>query len=226
MLAERNLRQGFVRKVLGMVSVQLLITVMIGYWVVTSRPLQHQLLSSLPVLLGIYLAPFIILMVLFCSESARYTYPCNLLLLLAFTIAESFAVGLASLQYNTNIVLMAMAVTGGLTLTLTLYALTTKSDLTVMGSMLYSLLVVLLVASFAQFFLHLRLLDIVVSGGGALLFSAYIVYDVQLLAGGQHRYSLSTEDYVPAALTIYLDILNLFLYILEILQMISNSDSS
>ena len=51
---------------------------------------------------------------------------------------------------------------------------------------------------------------------GALIFSLYIVYDTQLMMGGKHKYALSPEEYIFAALNIYLDVINLFLYILMI----------
>ena len=52
---------------------------------------------------------------------------------------------------------------------------------------------------------------------GALIFSLYIVFDTQMMMGGNHKYSLSPEEYVFAALNLYLDIINLFLYILVII---------
>eukprot|EP00913_Durusdinium_trenchii_P007276 g6838.t1 len=55
------------------------------------------------------------------------------------------------------------------------------------------------------------------AGFGALLFSGYIVLDTQLIIGGKHSsFQFGTEDYVMAAITIYLDIINLFLYILSL----------
>ena len=51
---------------------------------------------------------------------------------------------------------------------------------------------------------------------GALIFSLYIVYDTQMMMGGKHKYSLSPEEYIFAALNLYLDIINLFLYLLSI----------
>ena len=51
---------------------------------------------------------------------------------------------------------------------------------------------------------------------GALIFSLYIVYDTQLMMGGKHKYALSPEEYIFAALNIYLDVINLFRYILLI----------
>ena len=45
----------------------------------------------------------------------------------------------------------------------------------------------------------------------------YIVFDTQLMMGGQHKYSISPEEYIFAALNLYLDIINLFLFILSII---------
>jgi len=56
------------------------------------------------------------------------------------------------------------------------------------------------------------------SAAGAALFGMYLVMDTQLMLGGKHKYSLSPEDYVFAALNLYLDIVNLFLYILSMLN--------
>ena len=60
-------------------------------------------------------------------------------------------------------------------------------------------------------------MNIVYSSLGALLFSFYLVFDVQLMIGGNHKYSISPEEYVFAALNIYLDVINLFTYILSII---------
>ena len=51
---------------------------------------------------------------------------------------------------------------------------------------------------------------------GAIIFSLYIVFDTQMMMGGNHKYSISPEEYIFAAIAIYLDILNIFLYILRI----------
>ena len=53
---------------------------------------------------------------------------------------------------------------------------------------------------------------------GAVLFGAYLVFDTQMMLGGHHKYSISPEEYIFAALNLYLDIVNLFLYILSILN--------
>ena len=68
-------------------------------------------------------------------------------------------------------------------------------------------------------FIHNQIYNLIYSCLGALIFSFYIVYDTQLIIGGKHtKYKYDDEDYVIAALSLYLDIINLFIYILEILN--------
>ena len=59
---------------------------------------------------------------------------------------------------------------------------------------------------------------------GALIFSLYIVYDTQMMMGGKHKYSLSPEEYIFAALNLYLDIINLFRYVLIIVGISGGGD--
>lgn len=52
---------------------------------------------------------------------------------------------------------------------------------------------------------------------GALLFSGFIVLDTQMIVGGKHsKYSFSLDDYCMAAINLYLDIIQLFLFLLEL----------
>lgn len=52
---------------------------------------------------------------------------------------------------------------------------------------------------------------------GALIFSIYLIYDTQMMMGGKHKYSISPEEYVFASLSLYMDIVNIFIYILTII---------
>ena len=55
-----------------------------------------------------------------------------------------------------------------------------------------------------------------IGAAGAFVFSLYLVYDTQMMMGGNHKYALDPEEYIFAALNIYLDVINLFTYILMI----------
>ena len=68
-----------------------------------------------------------------------------------------------------------------------------------------------------------RTVNLVYASIGCIIFSLYIIYDTQLMVGGSHKYSLSPEEYIFAALNLYLDIINLFMYLLAIFGRSNNN---
>lgn len=82
---------------------------------------------------------------------------------------------------------------------------------------LVSGLLILLVGGFMQmFFLKSNLFEITISLGGAFLFSLFIIVDTHMMMK-----TLSPEEYILATINLYMDIINLFLYILRILQAVN-----
>jgi FtsH-binding integral membrane protein len=145
------------------------------------------------------------ILVLSFSESARHSHPTNLILLAVFTAAEGVLIGNISAQYKIASVALAVIITAGVTLGLTVYAMRTKKDFTMQGGLLLTLLLTLIFTSLVGVFIRSPVFDLLIAGGGALLFGAYIVFDVQMLAGGKHTtHQLSPDDYVVGAITIYL----------------------
>merc|ERR1719452_275501 len=133
------------------------------------------------------------LITLACCEGVRRKTPHNFIFLGLFTLAEGFMLGTVTARYRADEVLIAVLVC----------------------FVLFGLI--------AAFFPASRTLNLVYAGIGTIIFSLYIVYDTQLMVGGSHKYSLSPEEYVFASLNLYLDIVNLFMYILSI---IGNSRSN
>lgn len=70
---------------------------------------------------------------------------------------------------------------------------------------------------FISLFSQNKILHVIITGFAALLFGVYLIYDTQLIVGG-HKHSLEVDDYIIAALTLYIDIISLFLQILELLR--------
>jgi FtsH-binding integral membrane protein len=159
--------------------------------------------------------------VLSFSESARHSHPTNLVLLAAFTAAEGVVVGAITSQYQMQAVLLAVALTAVITVGLTVYAMQTKRDFTMQGGLLLTLLLTLVFTGLLGVFTRSPAVHLLIGGAGALLFGAYIVYDVQLLAGNagkQTAMSLSPDEYVVGAIQVYLDVVNLFLHILRFIS--------
>lgn len=128
-----------------------------------------------------------------------------------------FMVGNISVRYDTQSVILAAGLTAGITLGLTLFSFQTKIDFTSWGGALFALLLVLLIGGIFAAIFPSKIGDVLIGGFGAILMSLYIIYDTQLMMGGEHKYSISPEEYIFASLNLYLDIINLFLYILRLI---------
>ncbi|XP_043201987.1 protein lifeguard 2-like isoform X2 [Amphibalanus amphitrite] len=171
---------------------------------------------------GVFLVTYITLM---CCGSVRRKHPWNLILLTLFTAAFTYMVAMISSFYNTYIVLLAVGLTAGICLLLTLFAVQTKYDFTGCGMFLCvaSLVVVLfgIVALIIGMFTPIPILQLVYAGLIALLFSMYLVYDTQQIVGGR-KHEISAEEHIYGAIVLYIDIMQIFL---ALLQLVGSSDN-
>ena len=97
---------------------------------------------------------------------------------------------------------------------LSLYAAVSKRDFSAWGSFFIVGLWVLIATSLLNFFFQSAITSLWIAGATVLVFSGLLVFDTwRLLRSGQY----GPDDYVPAAVNIYLDLLNMFLAILSLL---------
>jgi len=147
-----------------------------------------------------------------------------MILLSLFTVAQGTMLGVMCAFYDASSIIMAAGMTAIVVLTLTAFARWTTIDFTGMGIYLYVCLIVFvltgIVASlFVTTLQGFQTMQLLYAAGGVMLFSCYLVYDTQLIVGGKHaKFQFSVDDYVFAALNLYLDIINLFIYILQLLN--------
>ena len=85
------------------------------------------------------------------------------------------------------------------------------------GVYLYVALWALIITAFVAIFSRSEGIMVFYSFLGTIVFSCFIVYDTQLIIGGKHRRKFSIDDYVMAALMLYIDIIELFLHLLRII---------
>lgn len=109
--------------------------------------------------------------------------------------------------------LMTSVAFGGISM----FAMTTKRDFSGMGKMLFIALIVLIVGSISNIFIGSSVLQLGIAMVGALLFSAFILYDTQQIIKG----NFGTP--VEAAIALYIDFLNLFISLLQILAAFAGS---
>ncbi|KAJ6661475.1 hypothetical protein lerEdw1_014384 [Lerista edwardsae] len=132
------------------------------------------------------------------------------------TLSLSYMVGMIAGFYRTDAVIMAVGITAAVCFTVVLFSLQTKYDFTSCRGVLLVCLMVLLIFSILCIFIRSRILEIVYASLGALLFTCFLAVDTQMILGNK-QLALSPEEYVFAALNLYTDIINIFLYILAII---------
>ena len=213
-------RMGFIRKVYGILSAQLVLT--FGFILLGTIPAVKSALSSNPgttmtfFCIALVLS-FVTLIPLACVRSIGRSVPINYILLFAFTLCESYMLMLCCAKYNAEVVIAAAALTAGVTVALTIYAFTTKADFTWLGGMLFAGICILIVTGLLYYIIPpTEVLYLLYCAAGVFIYSIYLIYDTQLISG-KFGNAFEIDDYVIAAVNVYLDIINIFLYILSIL---------
>ncbi|TDG50679.1 hypothetical protein AWZ03_002983 [Drosophila navojoa] len=214
---DQSIRRGFIRKVYIILMGQLLVTFgAVALFVFHSGT--RMFVARNQWLFWVALAVLIVTMLcMACCESVRRQTPTNFIFLAIFTVAQSFLLGVSASRYGPTEVLMAVGITAAVCLALTLFAMQTKVDFTMMGGILLACMVVFMIFGIVAIFFKGKIITLVYASFGALLFSVYLIYDTQLMMGGDHKYSISPEEYIFAALNLYLDVVNIFIYILTII---------
>jgi modulator of FtsH protease len=147
----------------------------------------------------------------------------NLIVLFAFTFITGLTITplLASIFMMTNgatIVAQAFLMTSVAFGGISVFALTTTKDYSFMSKFLFIALIILIVGSISNIFIGSPMLQLVISMVGALLFSAFILYDTQQLTQG----GFSTP--IEGAIALYLDFFNLFISLLQIFGILGSDD--
>ena len=208
-------REGFIHKVYGVLSFQLIITSLFCMTACTDAGANFFKTNPALMVLMVILA-FATLIPLACCQNVAHKVPLNYLLLLLFTIAEGYLVATACASYSAASILAAVGMTTGIVVALTFYALYTKTDYSTKGGLLCGLLIALILFGLIVSLSELPILNCIYCLCGSVLFSCYIVVDAQLVIGrGANKYSV--DSYIMAAMAIYLDVINLLVLILRLI---------
>ncbi len=134
-----------------------------------------------------------------------FTFFMGLMLSRILQVALGFANG-------GTLIAMAAGGTGAIFFSLSALASTTKRDFSNIGKFLFAGVILLLVAILANIFLQIPALALAISAIAVVIFSAYILYDInRIVHGGE-------DNYISATLAVYLDVYNVFVSLLQLLM--------
>ncbi|XP_009609402.1 BI1-like protein [Nicotiana tomentosiformis] len=211
---ENQLRWGFIRKVYGILAAQILLTTVVSAVTVLYAPINDLLRGNSGLLLVLIFLPFVLLWPLHVYQQK---HPLNFVFLGLFTASLSLTVGVSCANTDGKIVLEALILTSAVVSALTGYTFWASrkgKDFSYLGPILFTSLFVLILTGFMQMFFPLgSTTNALIGAVSAIIFCGYIVYDTDNLI---KRFTY--DEYIWASVTLYLDILNLFLTILRILR--------
>lgn len=147
----------------------------------------------------------------------------NLAVLFGFTFISGLTItpllsNILMMPAGASIVAQAFLMTSVAFGGISMFAMTTKRDFSSMGKMLFIALIVLIVGGISNIFFQSPLLQLGLAGVGAILFSAFILYDTQQIIRG------GFETPIEAAIALYLDFFNLFVSLLQIFGILNSDD--
>jgi FtsH-binding integral membrane protein len=218
-------RIGFIRKVYGILSIQLLITfgsVILSQLKPVKYYINHNPIFSTNLLIISSVLFLVFFLSLACCKGISRRVPYNYLFLFGITLSQAISCSIAASIYSFQIVSTALLLTIVATLAITFYACTTKNNFAICRIGLYVILAQMFTIGIVAVFFRIRALYTFYTFCSTILMGIYLVYDTQLIMG-KIGVGYSIDDYIFASLEIYMDIVRLFLLILKI---IGNSNSN
>lgn len=211
-----KIREGFIGKVYGVLAYQIILTSIVLYIGLVNSTFQEYLLSS-NVIYSLCCITSIVCLLLPVFNSTLYQkVPTNYIILTIFTLSYSWIIGALVCQYTFSSVMSCLFLTFVAVITLSIYAFKTKEDYTIFGGTLFVCLILFVFSSILLLVVGIPFFNLISTYLALILFSVYLIYDTQLLCGKGKR-QFSEDDYILAAINLYLDIVILFTKILSIL---------
>lgn len=163
-------------------------------------------------------APFIIVLVM-SARITKMTVQQTVIWYVIYSILMGMSLSFIFWAYTSASIFKTFIITAGMFGVMAVVGYTTNTDLTKFGSFLFMALIGIILATVVNFFMHSARLDYIISIFGVLIFTGLTAFDVQKIKqigdAGISDGDVMSKITVHAALTLYLDFINLFLYLLR-----------
>lgn len=151
----------------------------------------------------------------------RISFTTATLLFIAYSIVNGLTLSILFMVYTMSSIATTFFITAGTFGAMALFGYITKKGLTRIGSLCGMAVIGLIIAMIVNIFLHNSMMDMVISGIGVLVFVGLTAYDSQkikqMLTGNDIEINETTQKIaLMGALTLYLDFINLFIYLLRL----------
>ena len=208
------------RKVYVWMTLALVLTGATAYGVATSPGLLMALATNKVLFFGLVIAEFALV---FGVSGAinRLSLTTATLMFVAYSVINGALLSFIFLAYTMSSITSVFFITAGTFAAMAIFGYTTKKDLTSIGRLLFMALIGIIIATIVNMFIGSEGMSMIISYVGVFVFVGLTAYDSQKIkemllsqgAGGEQGQKLA----LLGALTLYLDFINLFIYLLRIL---------
>ena len=207
------------RKVYVWMTLALVITGFTAYFVATNATLLS-LIYSTPAVMWILIGVELAIVIGVTAAINRLSLPVATLLFVLYSVINGALLSSIFLVYTMASIAKVFFITAGTFAAMSIYGYTTKSDLTSMGKIVMMALIGLIIATVVNLFLKSSGLDMILSYAGVLIFVGLTAYDTQKIKQMCMQAPDMSEQMqkyaLIGALSLYLDFINLFIYLLRI----------
>ncbi|MCL1677630.1 Bax inhibitor-1/YccA family protein [Elizabethkingia sp. HX QKY] len=206
-------------KVYGWMSLALVVTGLIAYLVAGSETLITAIMANKLLFYGLIIAEFG-LVIWLSTRIAKMSTTTAIAAFMGYAVLNGLTLSLIFLIYTFSSIALTFFVTAGTFAVMSVYGYVTKTDLTKIGKIMMMLLVGIIIASLVNLFLKSPMIYWITTYVGVAVFVGLIAYDTQkiknyfLELNGDE--SLMGRMAIMGALTLYLDFINLFLFLLRL----------
>lgn len=233
MLNDKQIIADFRFRVYALLSAQLVATLAMGIWFTCTTTGYNvgKVLNTGPAGILLAILSFVLIIAMFCYKDR---YPANLILFSGLTLILGSSVGFTSafvskalpeignygISKGAEIVLLAAGLTAVIFLSLTVYVIYSKQDFSFLGGFLFVCLIANIVLGFFGWLFSIGVMAWITSIFGIFIFTGYILYDTDQIVNKVELHDVDLGTALVGALELYLDVINLFLHILQLLLLL------
>lgn len=212
-------QQRYMVKVYGWMGFGLLITGFVAWYTALSEELLGFIFASRWIFFGLIILELVAVGLL-VSLINKMTASLATLVFLLYALLNGLTMSLIFVVYTEESIASTFFVTAGTFGVMSVYGYFTKTDLSRWGNLLFMGLMGIIIASIANFFMKSETLYWITTYAGVLIFVGLTAYDTQKIKRmniiGNEGSDEDHKEAIMGALTLYLDFINLFLYLLRI----------
>lgn len=218
--SDASIVHNFYTKVYGWMTLAMIVTAIVAFMTASNEAMITAILSSRGLFFGLIIGELALVM-LITSRIDKLTPIAAQALFIAYAAVNGLTLSVILIAYTGASIASTFVVTGGVFGFMATYGAVTKQDLSTWGNLFFMGVIGIIIASVVNFFLKSTAIYWIITYAGVLVFAGLTAYDMQKLKHLAHRSASSQEatakSAIIGALMLYLDFINLFLFLLRIL---------